>query len=282
MLLFYVDESGSTGMPTTDRRSHYDLFSLAAVGIMDSSRSALAQDMEGLKQQTFRDAYHPDEWNATEIKARYLWMVHEAINGKRPHPELPAPYALLIDRQEFNHLLFRIEKVFAKFRPTVFAAIVDKRALDADQPGASVLGAAYASLYQSVALTMENVYGGASAAFVADQQDEHERYFASGAMREVLAARPARGKYRPDYNLLLDKPLWIDSRLSTWDREIIQLADLAAFATRAWASAGRPPEDRHFLWSAISPFLASDWRTGTGVRGAGLTIIPEPTHFPEL
>jgi hypothetical protein len=33
----------------------------------------------------------------------------------------------------------------------------------------------------------------------------------------------------PNYNLVLDKPLWVDTDLSVWDREIIQLADIAAF-----------------------------------------------------
>ena len=282
MLLFYVDESGTTGMPRGHHTRHGDLFSLAAVGIPDASRSSLAEDLLALRRATFGDAVdRPDAWAQTELKARYLWQLHETIGGRR-HDGLPGPYRALADKESFHRLLHGIERVFAKFRPIVFAAIVDKPRLPGPQ-SAVTLGRAYAALYQSVALTMENVYGGASAAFVADQQDEHEAFFNSGQLGRMRDEHASTGVYRPNFNLLLDKPMWIDPKLSVWDREIIQLADLAAFATRAWASQGQPPAERHFLWRAIHPSLASDWRRGTGVRGAGLAIIPDPgPDFPPI
>jgi hypothetical protein len=279
MLLFYVDESGGMAGHTGEHRRHHDLFSLAAVGIHDESRAPLAEDLHAIRLRHLGKAVDSGEWKDTEIKARYLWLAHESISGPA-RGKLPEPYRPLVDRAKLNLLLFDIEKVFAKFRPVVLAAIVDKPRLG---DGAHPIGAAYASLYQSAVLMLENVYGGSTGAFVADEQHEHEAHFASGAMRAAREAAASRGKYRPNFNLVLDKPLWIDSRLSTWDREIIQLADLAAFATRAWAAAGAPPSERHFLWRAIEPCLATDWRKGTGVRGAGLSLIPDPGNaFPTV
>jgi len=281
MLLFYVDESGGTALRPDVSRRHYDLFSLAAVGIHDGSRAPLAADLVAFKRSQFGDAaFDGQPWAETEIKARYLWALSEVVGGREM--KLPAPYRTLATKQALNQFLYGIERIFAKFRPMVFAAIVDKRSLAA-RSGAAPLGAAYESLYKTAALTLENVFGGAGGAFVADQQTEHEQFFDAGSMRNVLQERRSTPKYEPNFDLLLDKPLWIDSKLSTWDREILQLADLVAFATRAWAAAGEPPRERHFLWDAISPSLVSDWRKGTGARGAGLSMIPDPgPSFPRL
>lgn len=287
MLLFYVDESGSTHLESPGRSEVAPYFSLAAVGIQDSARSSVAGDFQEIKRRHFGEAVAASApWGDTEIKGRHLWLLAEAVEG-RLHGELPAPYRALVEapksrrKQGMNALLYDVERLFTKFRPTVFTAVVDKREHGADTAPLEVLGAAYAALYQSVALTMEHVHGGASAAFVADQQGEHERFFETGAMRDVRDRLASKGVYRPDFNLLLDKPLWIDSALSTWDREIIQLADLVAFAVRAWVARGSAPRERHYLWRSIAPTLAFDWRRGTGVRGAGLTLIPDSAAFPQ-
>ncbi|WP_084038320.1 DUF3800 domain-containing protein [Demequina sp. NBRC 110053] len=281
MLLFYVDESGGTSAPRPGSSRLASSFTLAAAAIPDDARSSVAADFAAIKRRAFGELATTAPWGETEIKGRYLWQLNRRLEGG-PAGDLPSAYDVIDSRQSFNLLLHSVERLFAKFRPVVFSVIVDKSML-ASTAGADPLGVAYASLYQSVALTMEHVYGGASAAFVADQQTEHEKFFETGAMRTVMRARASQGKYRPNFDFILDKPLWIDSELSTWDREIIQLADLAAFTTRAWFADSGVPGARHFLWEALRPCLAADWRTGSSPRGAGLTIIPDPgSSFPEL
>jgi len=282
VLLFYVDESGVTGFNGHATSRLATSFTLAAAAIPDESRSSVAAEFVAIKKRFFGEPQVAAPWSGTEIKGRYLWQVHRRLEGGPPG-DLPSAYAAIDSKYEFNLLLHALERLLAKFRPVVFAVVVDKRALHESDPSASPLGVAYASLYQSVALTMEHVYGGATAAFVADQQTEHERFFETGAMRAVMSQRASRGKYRPTFHYILDKPIWIDSALSTWDREIIQLADLAAFTTRAWFADAAAPDARHFLWEAMRPCLAADWRKGTSPRGAGLTVLPEiGSAFPEL
>src|SRR5690606_6496148 len=119
-------------------------------------------------------------------------------------------------------------KLFAKFRPMVFAVAVDKRRLPA---GTSPVAAAYGKLYREVALRIGGVFVGESALFVADRQDEHARLFADGAIHDARDRVQGKG-LRADFNLIVDTPIWLDPTLSTWDREIIQLADLVALAVR--------------------------------------------------
>ncbi|WP_062517689.1 DUF3800 domain-containing protein [Demequina gelatinilytica] len=284
MLLFYVDESGGTsmnvGVAADGRTPVRDLFALAAVGIHDSSREPLAEEIVRLKERNFGAEALGSDWGATEIKARHLWLASRRAHGEQV-AGAPAGYAGVADKKHLNDLLRDLGQLFAKFRPLVFSVVVDKRALAAVDPTLNPLGVAYARLYERVAQTLGSVNRGEGAIFVADRQDEHEAYFNSGAMHEVRQGLASKGANRPNFNLVVDKPVWIDPTLSTWDRELIQLADLVAFATRAWYGAGQPPTDRHLLWDKIEPCFAAHWNT-TKAQGGGIIVFPDPGKYPPV
>lgn len=286
MLLFYVDESGGTTMggslaPLVEGRTHVrDLFALAAVGIHDSSREPLAEELVAVKARHFGEGAVARAWGETEIKGRNLAEAARVREGHAPR-DLPAGYAAVADPARLGNLLRDLGQLFAKFRPLVFTVIVDKRALRAIDPLASPLGIAYARLYERVAQTLGSVNRGEGAIFVADRQDEHEAYFDSGAMHHVRREMASKGVNRPNFNLVIDKPVWIDPTLSTWDRELIQLPDLVAFAVRAWYAHGRPPAARHYLWDKIEPCFAAHWNT-TKAQGGGIMVYPDPGRYPPV
>ncbi|TPX05833.1 DUF3800 domain-containing protein, partial [Schumannella luteola] len=234
MLLFYIDESGHHRMdadpddPTRLAPDTTDWFVLSAVGIRDTSRRPLAEDIDRIKRLRLGAAADRD-WNDTELKGRRLAITRRALDGG--HPE-PAAYAEITDLKRLDALEQELRMQFARFRPLTFSVAIDKRRLFTRRPGDSALGWAYAFLYRRMALSLERLYPGEGGVLVADQQTEHEKAFTTGdltRLRDDLAE--AAPWLRADYRLLLDRPLWIDSTLSTWDREIIQLADLVAFTT---------------------------------------------------
>ena len=287
MLLFYVDKSGGTSMTfSAPQRGHTrpqgasDLFVLAAVGIHDSSRARLAVEIQEAKLRCFGEGAMARPWNDTELKGTFLSHVVRHHDGDRIG-RIPAGYGALVARGKVDALLRDLGQIFAKFRPLVFAMVVDKRAMAAREEHGSVLGAAYARLYERVALTLDQVNEGEGGLFVADQQDEHEAYFKSGAMRDDLDALAADRTAKPNFRLLVDKPVWIDSSLSTWDRELIQLPDLVAYATYEWFKIGGPPAGRNFLWDKISPCFAEHWNT-TKVQGGGIIVHPDPGRYPPV
>ena len=286
MLLFYVDESGGTSMggalaPKVNGRTHIrDLFALSAVGIHDSSREPLAEEIVTVKARNFGEGAVRRDWGDTELKGRLLSEAARIAKGEHGR-DIPAGYAAVTTPQGLGLLLRDVGQLYAKFRPLVFTVIVDKRELRAADPDASPLGIAYAKLYERVAQTLGSVNRGEGAIFVADRQDEHEAYFTSGAMHQMRRALASKGVNRPDFNLLLDKPVWIDPVLSRWDREIIQLADLVAFATRAWYAHGEPPRAPHFLWDKIEPCFAAHWNT-TKAQGGGIMVYPDPGKYPPV
>ncbi|WP_296667601.1 DUF3800 domain-containing protein [Demequina sp.] len=287
MLLFYVDESGGTSMrfaaPTHGRTrapGASELFVLSAVGVHDSSREPLALELQAVKERAFGDAAARLEWGDTELKGKHLaHLDHNIRDGA--HDDVPAGYAAVDDLHRLHLLLRDLGQVFAKFRPLVFSVVVDKRAILESGSRANPLGAAYAQLYARVALTLEHVNRGEGAVFVADQQDEHEAYFKSGAMREDLRTLTSKGKNRPNFRLLIDKPVWIDAGLSTWDRELIQLADLVAYASYEWYKIRAAPASRHFLWDKIEPCFAAHWNT-TKAQGGGIIVYPDPGKYPPV
>ncbi len=119
MLLFYVDESGGTGVAGSDGgRSRY--FALAAVGIRDSSREALAKEIRAIRVKHFGAKAVGASWDETEIKARYI---QAASNGLAPGSKLGPPlgWAPVARNPRLNNFTRDLEKVFAKFGPVVFA-----------------------------------------------------------------------------------------------------------------------------------------------------------------
>ncbi len=191
----------------------------------------------------------------------------------------PAAYRVLTPASA-NHLFAEVGGLFEKYRPLVFSVAVDKEALlQRHQEPFPVLGVAYTYLLQRIALTMEKTYSGETALVVADQQTAHERFFRSGRMHEVRSALCAGLPVQPNFDLVLDKPLWIDTALSVWDREILQLADIVAYSTGQWASGRAVAQEPCFLWRHIRPCLAVGWTSRT-VEGAGLVIYPRPSDYP--
>ena len=71
-----------------------------------------------------------------------------------------------------------------------------------------------------------------------------------GARARDAAADPDR-----DWRSIMDKPLWIDPKLSSWDREIIQLADIVVFAASRYLATGAPLVGPQFLWHLVGPAI---------------------------
>jgi hypothetical protein len=97
-------------------------------------------------------------------------------------------------------------------------------------------------------------------------------------MREMLGQSLRR---QPNYNLVLDKPLWIDTALSTWDREIIQVADIASYTVTVALERGRPPTELGYLWDALRPHFAVNSSTGS-IAGWGVSAYPRTVQLPDL
>lgn len=271
MLLFYVDESGvAGGGVSAEGRARY--FSMAAVGIRDSSRAALASALHDLRRKYFGDTPVAESWETTELKARYLAAVAGAGG------EWPSPYASLTAKSRQANLVNDLRKVLARFRPLIFAVVVDKNTL---APGENPTAVAYATLYERVALVLQHVNVGESALFIADRQDEHERVFERGEVHAARNRLASKGTLRPDFSLIIDRPIWLDPSVSTWDREIVQLADLVALPARAWATGRTPPREPYLLWEALKPLFAVHWNEGTPQKG-GLVIYPHPDKYPAV
>ena len=238
----------------------------------------LAEAIVKLKGRHFGDGYLDLPWSETEIKGRYLrQLVEGAVNG---NADLPAGYATLDSEQARTALVRDLDTLLAKFRPLIFSVAIDKvRVLELGAEGQAPLGAAYAYLMQRVARTMEDLHNGDGAILVADQQHEHEQLFKSGEINRVRDHFSQRLWRQPNYNVVLDKPLWIDTELSTWDREIIQLADLVAYSVGWCVEHGKPPAGPSFLWKRISSLMAIHWGTGR-IESGGFAIYPKPDRFP--
>jgi hypothetical protein len=282
MLLFYIDESGHHRMapdphhPDRLARDTTDWFVLSAVGIRDTERRPLAEALDALK--TARLGSRPDRpWNETELKGRRLAITRRRLEGARADAE--ADYAAISDAAELDEVETETAGLFARFRPMVFTVAIDKRRLFAERPGEPALGWAYAFLYRRIALELERDHPGEGGVLVADQQTEHEKAFRDHELTRIRDELASRGRLRADYRLLLDRPLWIDSSLSTWDREIIQLADLVAFTTHEGVDRGFRSDGARALWPAIHAVLARDEHGEPD--GEGLVIFPKPEIWPD-
>lgn len=285
MLIFYADEYGDHSMltdprvPSTLKRGTSEFFVLTGVGVRDTSRKPLAEALFDLKTRHF-GAVAAGPWADSEIKGRFLFRVTRSVaNGKVLVS--PMGYRSLDTAAKVEALIKDLGMIFAKYRPLIFAVGIDKMELLRRELDTHPLGAAYAYLHQRIALAMEKLYSGEAAIIVADQQTQHEAFFRSGKMNATRALLTQNLYLKPNFALVLDKPLWVDTDLSSWDREIIQLADIVAYTMAECLKRGAAPVELCYLWDQIKPCLAVNWKTGS-VLGGGLAIHPKTSSQPTI
>ncbi|HEX6500421.1 MAG TPA: DUF3800 domain-containing protein [Micromonosporaceae bacterium] len=287
MLIFYVDEFGDhsmltkPGSPTDLKPGVSKHFILAAVGVRDTSRKPLAEAIFGLKKRHFGLHAERMPWSASEIKGRYLFRAARSVATGHVL-EHPDAYVCLDSVVKVNALIEDLGLIFAKFRPIIFAVAVDKAAILSklwSRTPPPPLGVAYAYLHQRVALTMERLHAGEAAILVADQQTQHESFFRTGEMNAVRDRMTSPLPISPNFDLVLDKPLWIDTALSSWDREILQLPDMVAYTVGELLKRGCVPRERCYLWEQIKPHFAVHWSTGK-IRSGGIAIYPSTSRPP--
>ncbi|WP_171013196.1 DUF3800 domain-containing protein [Microbacterium sp. 2FI] len=278
MLIFYVDETGNSSLATVPASSPPELapgsgnfFTLAGVGIRDSSRKPLAEYLLRLKAKHF-GVVDDDVWADTEIKGRYLLHVARALRNGKAHAA-PKGWRRLENLEAFDAMLRDLALALLTFRPLVLANVVDKRKVVARGIDLNPIGIAYSYLQRNITLTLEHHHAGESAVIVADQQTQHEALFKSGGIHEIRQALVKDLTQVPNYNLVLDKPLWVDTDLSIWDREIIQIADIAAFLVTKLVEDGEPPAELAVLWDALLPQFALHHKSGR-VLGRGIAMYP--------
>lgn len=276
MLIFYVDESGDAALAGDDggsamARGSSNCFTLAGIGIRDSSRESLAKNLLQLKKKHFGEIAGAD-WGDTEIKGRYLLHVARALAGRRTITA-PAGWKRLDSQEALGGLVRDLGQVLLAFRPLVLANVVDKRKMARRGIGLNPIGIAYSYLQRNIALTLEHQHAGEGAVIVADQQTHHEALFKSGRIHEIRSELERDLTRVPNYNLVLDKPLWVDTDLSVWDREIIQLADVAAFLVTKLIDDGEPPSELASLWEALLPQFARHHQSGR-ILGRGIAMYP--------
>jgi hypothetical protein len=290
VLLFYVDEFGDHSMgvspedPWVLKEGVSEWFILSAVGIRDSSRKPLAEAIFELKRRHFGSDMEMQPWGSSEIKGRFL--MRAARSAASGHVlTTPRAYQALDSPQRVAALISDVSLIFSKFRPLIFAIAIDKTALLRDKgkrkKSGPPLGIAYTYLQQRVALTMEKVHSGEGAILVADQQTQHESFFRSGEMNAVRDRMTKRLPIQPSFNLVLDKPLWIDTQLSSWDREVLQLPDVVAYSVATYLARGTAPTEACYMWDRIRAQLAVQWSTGD-VESGGLAIVPKPPSYPPM
>ena len=286
MFLLYVDECGDNSLapnPTGNglKDGVSEFFTLSAVGIRDSSRGAIARDLVKIKRK-WLGLETSDElagWSATEIKGRHLARAARSVAAGMRLPR-PLGFSLLTNQEEVEGLLRDLGLIFTPYRPMTFSVTVDKREHRKRSDAFDPVGVAYAYLHQRVALTLEHLYEGESAIFIADQQVSHERYFHSGDMNTVRRTL-SRSVGDHKFELILDQPLWVDTELSSWDRELIQLADVVAYSATECVRSGSAPAYASFLWPQIRSKLAMHWRTGSP-EGRGFAVHPPTAAMPDL
>lgn len=287
MWLFYVDESGSDSMATVTtngvtslKPGNSDWFVLSAVGIPDHCRLTLAEQMRVVKDRTFVD-WRDKPWSDSEIKGSFIR--HAALKlAKGEAPMKPAAYKGLTERQ-VKTLCSDLGWVLRKYRPIIYAIAIDKRALlakhaNGDIPSAA--GIAYTYLQQRLALLAEQILGVTeTVAIVADEQTGHEGEFREGKLHAVRKEFSKNLAKKPNFDLLLDKPVWVNAALSETEREIIQLADVVAYAAATTCQTGSVPTEYYCIWDNVASCMALNWRTHKLPNG-GFTIYPKPTHYP--
>ncbi|WP_438354359.1 DUF3800 domain-containing protein [Microbacterium sp. CJ88] len=286
MLIFYTDETGDAGFDLDEHivtpnlkvgQSHY--FSLSGVGIRDSSRRPLAEALLILKRKHFGDTVD-GVWGDTEIKGKFITrsMPDTTANLRE---QRPSGWAAIDSVQKVDALSRDIGLLLDKFRPLIFVISFDKREAIRRNKMVNPVGVAYTYLHQRIALTMEDIHAGEGAIVVADQQSHHERLYRDGVVHEMRDLLGQNLRRKPNYNLVLDKPLWVDTALSTWDREIIQLADIASYTVTIALERGAPPTELGYLWDALRPHFAVHSATGSIVDW-GVSAYPRGAKVPDL
>lgn len=274
MFIFYTDETGTSALstaPGSDRpelkpgHSHY--FTLAGIGIRDSARTRLAERLISLKLKHFGAVV--GDWSASEIKGRYLRRAVGSV-ADNDSGALPSGWDALAEPRV---LVDDLALLVRQFRPLVFTNIVDKRKMVTRGETLNPIGIAYSYLQRNIALTLEHQYAGECAVILADQQNEHEQFFRSGGIHEIRAMLERDLTKSPRYELVLDKPLWVDTELSTWDREIIQLADIASYLVTRLFETGEPVAELQPLWDALLPQFALHPVSGR-ILGRGIAVYP--------
>jgi hypothetical protein len=258
--------------PTRLKSDTSEWFVLSAIGIRDTTRRVLAEEIDRIKRQRLGAGTNAP-WNDTELKGRKLAITWSNI---RDDATRPGGYPTIRTATQLDALETDASLLFSRFRPITVTVAIDKRRLLALRPGEPALGWAYAFLYRRLALLLARLHPGEGGVLVADQQGEHEKAFEVGELTRIRDELSLAGRLHADYRLLLDRPLWIDSRLSTWDREIIQLADLVAFTTHEGVQHDFGTQR---LWPAIYPTLSRGWTDGE-VDGEGIVIFPKPAYWP--
>lgn len=286
MLIYYVDECGDHSVtpsqenPNELKNGTSEYFVLAGVGVRDTSRRPLAEKLFEIKRRHFGELADELEWGETEIKGRFLFRAARSVASGNLL-QAPKGYAALDTIEKVNSLVNEIGLILTTFRPNIFATVVDKKEMLRRKRDFHPVATAYAYMHQRVALAMEDLYAGDASIFVADQQTQHEALFRAGKFEEVRRALTSSLARKPNYDLVLDKPLWVDTALSSWDREIIQLADIAAYSVSELMKRGQVPCEPNYLWSQLQSCMASHFRTGT-VLGAGLSAFPSGSKIPDL
>ncbi len=300
MLLFYTDECGAHSMnqsaakPGHLKQGVSRYFTLVAVGVHDSSRMPLAREIVEVKRKHLGAVIDDHPWGNSEIKGNYVVRASKTL-AEKMRPAGPPGYAALDTPAKAEAFVRDLGLLFATFRPIVFVAVIDKRAMldphlaalavpvkgEPAPPAPSALGTAYAIIHQRIAYALDRYYPGDAAIIVADQQSEHEAVFRQGELHRVRDELTAPLPRKPNYNLILDKPLWVDTDLSSWDREIIQLADIVAYSSNECMLRGEAPKEPHYLWDQIRPCLAANWSSGRA-RGGGFVVHPGKAAFPVL
>ncbi|MGN8551662.1 UNVERIFIED_CONTAM: hypothetical protein OHV15_03635 [Microbacterium sp. SLM126] len=278
MLIFYVDETGTASLATVPGSDPPELvpgtaafFTLAAIGIRDSARKPLAEYLLRVKAEHLGAAAGAS-WDDTEIKGRYLLHVAKSLRTGRKH-SAPSGYSSIADDAAMDAFLHALGLAMSVFRPLILANVVDKYKMIARGIGTNPIGIAYSYLQRNIALTLEHQLSGESAIIVADQQTQHEALFKSGGIHEIRSQLEKDLTRVPNYNLVLDKPLWLDTDLSMWDREILQLADIASFLVTKVIDDGEPPAELARLWQAMLPQFALHHKSGK-VLGRGIAMYP--------
>jgi hypothetical protein len=286
MFLFYVDECGddaikyaAEGPPYVLSTKQSPYFTLSAVGIRDSSRKPLADALFEIKTRHFGKQVGDFKWGDSEIKGRFLnRSARAASNGTAL--QSPKAYRKLDSPHKVSKLINDLGLLFDKHRPIILSVTVDKARLvkTKSRSDHDALGAAYSLLQERIALSLEKLYTGESAVLIADEQTHHEKFFRSGEMNRKRKRFSGSLKVQPNFDLVVDKPLWLDTDLSSWDRELIQLADIVAYSSQSCVRTGEAPMHESFLWPQITRAMSVHWRTGD-IRQAGFTVFPRGKKF---
>lgn len=252
------------------------------MGVRDVSRAPLAQALTALKKKHFGSDVFDRDWSTSEIKGSLLnhAMVH-ARQGRVV--AAPSAYRALDTVAKTDAFIADVGLLFSTYRPIIFVQVIDKKTMLTRESDLTPLGVAYAYMHQRIARVVEQQFSGESAMIVADEQKEHEKHFNSGALNRARETVTKLWTHQPNFNLVMDKPLWIDPKLSSWDREIIQLADIVAFSASKVMSTGAAPTDRQFLWAEIRACLSVNVSTGGRVYdGFGIYPSPKQRDLPSL